>query len=109
MCSENTKEYMFRRWYIPERMMDGLIRYRDHGVPPGNFLTAIICNDFKEICGRADDENLRNLPAYAGYLYNEMPNGSHGSKAIMKAWIALKKQEQANLLQEAHGIVIAER
>ena len=66
--------------------MEGLERWRDHGIYPGNFLTAVLENDLIGSLGRADEENLANLPAYGAYLYNEMPIGSHGSKEIMRAW-----------------------
>lgn len=86
------KGYEFREYYIPVRMMPGLERYRDHGVLPGQFLTAILENDFMEAAGRADDENLSNLPAYAGYLYNKMPRGSWGNKEIVAAWAKAKRE-----------------
>lgn len=79
--------YTFRHWYIPARMEEPLRRYIDNGIKPGDFLTAVICNDFAEICRRADDENLNNLPAYAAYFYNEAPSLAHGSKERMNEWI----------------------
>ena len=66
--------------------MGGLERYRDQGILPGNFLQAILSNDLKMSCSHADDENLANLSAYVGYMYNEMPSGSHGSREIVDSW-----------------------
>lgn len=79
--------YQFRGFYIPERMMDGIARYIEHGIPPGDFLTAVVSNDLMEACGRADDENIANLPAYAAYFYNEAPSACHGSPEKVKDWI----------------------
>ena len=79
--------YSFRCWYIPERMMDGLERWRDYGISPGHFLTAILENNLMEALHCADDENLHNIPAYGAYLYNELPVGSHGSPEIVRAWM----------------------
>lgn len=79
--------YKFRKFYIPDRMMDGIIRYIDDRKPPGDFLTAVICNDLKEAVARADDENLKNLPAFTGYFYNEAPAACQGSKKKMQAWL----------------------
>ena len=79
--------YRFREFYIPARMMEGLKRYIENKVPPGDFLSAVICNDLKEAIGRADDENLRNLPAYVAYLYNEAPSSCWGSKKKMDKWL----------------------
>ena len=83
--------YEFRDWYIPERMMGGIRRYIDEQIPPGHFLTAVLCNDLKEACGRADDENMRNLPAYVAYLYNEVPANCWGSEDAVNKWLQAKK------------------
>lgn len=78
--------YKFREFYIPERMMEGIQRYINDGALPGSFLSAVISNDFREACCRADDENMRNLPAYAAYFHNEAPSECFGSKEKMYAW-----------------------
>jgi hypothetical protein len=80
--------YTFRDFYIPDRMMGGIQRWIDNRIPPGDFLTAVICNDLRKACGRADDENLRNLPAYVGYFYNEAPSTCWGSPEKFAAWAA---------------------
>lgn len=95
--------YRFREWYIPERMLEGLRRYIDHGVPTGDFLRLIISNDFVHAVGHADDENVRNLPAYAGYMYNEMPGGSYGSKERYNGWISQKRVEREASEREAQS------
>ena len=79
--------YRFRQYYISEHMLDGIKRYVEQRVPPGDFLTAVLCNDLREACGRADDGNLANLPAYVAYLYNEAPGACWGSKEKMLAWL----------------------
>lgn len=79
--------YQFRGMYVPDRMMDGIKRYIEQGIPPGDFLTAIICNDLREACGRADDENLVNIPAFVAYFYNEAPFPCWGSVERMDAWM----------------------
>jgi len=84
----------YGEFYIPDRMMGGIRRYVDHGIKPGSFLTAVICNDFVRACGTADDENLRNLPAYADYFYNEVPGNVWGSKEKMDAWVLKKEKER---------------
>ena len=73
---------------IPERMMGGIQRYIEQGIPPGSFLTAVICNDLKEAVGRADGENLRQLPAYVSYFYNDAPSACWGSPEKYEAWLA---------------------
>lgn len=79
--------YKFQKYYIPDRMMDGIERYIKYGVIPGDFLKAIICNDLKEAIGQADDENINNLPAYVGYFYNEAPADCWGNHKKMIVWV----------------------
>lgn len=74
-------------FYIPQRMMSGIKKYVEYGVKPGSFLSAIICNDLKTAVGKADGENIRNLPAYVAYFYNETPGECWGSRTAFKAWI----------------------
>lgn len=74
-------------FYIPERMMGGLRRYIERGVLPGDFLRAVLRNDLRAACERADDENLRNLPAYVSYLYNKAPSNCWGSPQKVSAWV----------------------
>ena len=62
-----TAPYQFREFTLRAEMVEALDRYVRHGVPVGDFLYAAICNDFMELCGRADDDNQRNLPALAAF------------------------------------------
>jgi len=79
--------YTFREWYVPDRMMEGIRRYIEQGIPPGDFLTAVIDNNLSEAMGRADDENLRNLPAILAYFYNEAPGSCWGSPEKRREWV----------------------
>ena len=72
---------------IPDYMREGLIAYRQQGVPPGGFLTKVLENDLVEAAGKADIRNMTNLPAYANFLYNCMPRAAWGSPDRVKAWI----------------------
>jgi hypothetical protein len=87
--------YRFRDFYIPERMLGGITRYIEDGIPPGDFLAAVICNDLAQAVSRADDENIANIPAYVGYFYNKAPSGCWGSYEKMGAWIKLKREAAA--------------
>jgi hypothetical protein len=78
--------YTFNEFEIPDDMMPLLLDYVQTGKDPGYFLTAVICNDLKGAVREADDENMRNLPAYVAYLYNEAPQACHGSKENMNRW-----------------------
>lgn len=78
--------YRIRGKYIPERMMGGIERYVEHGIIPGEFLQAIICNDLQEAFRRADDENFENIAAFVGYFYNKVPASAWGSYEEMTQW-----------------------
>ena len=79
--------YQFRDFFIPLRMMGAIERYVTKGIPPCDFLTAVICNDLAESVARADEENIANLPAYVAYFYNEVTGSCWGSRERMKAWV----------------------
>ena len=72
--------YEFQQFYIPKRMMGGIKRYIENHIEPGDFLMAVLTNDLTGAVGRADNENMANLPAYVSYLYNEAPSACWGSK-----------------------------
>jgi hypothetical protein len=83
---------------IPERMLGALQRYVDHGIKPGDFLTAVLSNDLREACGRADDENQRLIFEYVKFLHNHVPSGCWGSPENVRNWLKRgglnPKQEQ---------------
>jgi hypothetical protein len=79
---------------IPERMRGGIERYIEHGVPPGDFLQAVIKNDLRHACDRADDENRYLLWDYVLYFYNYAPSECWGSEEQYKAWLAAKRHER---------------
>jgi hypothetical protein len=99
MDDEYKPAYTFRDFYIPFYMKGAIDRYVRLGIPPGDFLTAVISNDLAEAVGRADDINLRNLPAYVAYFYNEVDGRAWGSREKMERWIA----ERATALSGQQG------
>ena len=88
--------YEFREFHIPDRMMNGITRYIEHGTKPGSFLEAIIINDLSSAVANADDENIGNIPAYVAYFYNHTPQGCWGSDAKMQNWMDKKWAESQN-------------
>ena len=88
-------DYHFRNWYIREDMYEAILRYEDHRIKPGDFLTAVICNDLCGAWGSADDENLANLPAFVAYFYNEAPSECWGSRERMLAWLRPADETEA--------------
>ena len=87
--------YQFRKWYIRDEMIEAIGRYVDHGIGPGDFLCAVICNNLREAIGCADDENLDNLPAFVAYFHNEVPGPCWGSTLKMTEWIRLHEENRS--------------
>ena len=75
---------------IPQHMRDGLIRYVVDHLQPGDFLSAVICNDLAGAVERADAENLPLLKTYVAWFYNVPPAICNGSHKAMTAWLAKK-------------------
>jgi hypothetical protein len=72
---------------IPSHMVERLRAYIELGHPMGDFLQAVISNDLREACSRADDTNCHILPAYIVYLFNEAPAPCWGSREKYEAWV----------------------
>jgi hypothetical protein len=89
--------YEFRGFRIPARMEEPLRLYILEGIPVGQFLTAVLCNNLREAIGHGDDENVANLPAFIGYLYNEAPATCWGSPEKHSAWIESHKNRTARV------------
>lgn len=69
------------------RMAGGLELYFMQGIEPGSFLTAVLENNLREACGRADDTNRHLLFEHVSWLYNEAPGMSLGSPEKVRRWI----------------------
>ncbi len=72
---------------IPDYMIGGLRRYIENGVEPGSFLSAVLCNDLRGACERADDTNRERLFQYIQFLYSYAPSACWGSPTRFEAWI----------------------
>jgi hypothetical protein len=72
---------------LPEYMRGGMQRYIQDGVAPGDFLQAVLKNDLMHAVGQADDANVKLLPLYVRWLYNEVPGAAWGSEENFKNWI----------------------
>lgn len=72
--------------YLPAHMHGAVKRYVMHGIPPGSFLTAVICNDLREAFARADDENAAAMQNWVRFFYNSTPSGCWGSPEAFADW-----------------------
>jgi len=82
---------------ISPDLIDSLRRYVENGIPTGGFLRAILANDLKEACARADSYNRHSLFYIVEYCCNEIPSNSWGSYEKVDCWI-----ENHEARREAH-------
>lgn len=80
---------LLRDEYYPMRedLYGALERYLNNGIMPGSFLTAVLENNLVEAFGRADYENSANLKNIVGYIYNNLPANSWGSKDKIQEYL----------------------
>jgi hypothetical protein len=76
---------------IPCYMHEGIILYIENHIPPGDFLSAILCNDLYEACGRADDTNCHLLYEYVSWFYGNVSDNCWGSPERYNQWIKKEK------------------
>lgn len=72
---------------LPAHMQEGARRYIEEGVQPGDFLMAVLENNFTQAATRADWINNRAAPDWAWWLL-DLPRQCWGSPEIVAAWIA---------------------
>jgi len=78
---------------VPPHMRAAMYRYIEYGLMPGDFLRAVLRNDFVHAFMYADEVNQQNITAYFGFLYWDAPPGCWGSLDKMRHWC--EEQERA--------------
>jgi hypothetical protein len=73
--------------HVPEGLREGLLRYLVDRIPTGHFLLAILANDLRAACERADMENRYRLFDIVYFLYNYAPSGAWGSHENVREWL----------------------
>ena len=72
---------------IKESIIRGIRRYADEHCPTGGFLRAVLSNDLRESCFRADDNNVVDLVEIVKYCHWEIPSNCWGSPEKVEAWL----------------------
>lgn len=86
---------------IPQRTIDTIDNYVLHGLEPGGFVTAVLCNDLAGAVGTADRENLAALPDIVKYVYNECPSDCWGNQNKVNAYFKKIRNKQSNSQPDA--------
>lgn len=71
---------------IPESTIETLTAWIESARPVGHFCGAVISNDLREACARADLRNRAALYEIVAWLYNHAPIGSWGYADALKEW-----------------------
>jgi hypothetical protein len=77
---------------IPPLTVEMLNRWVSYGIPPGHFLTAVLCNDLRTAVMRADDANARALPDIVKWIFNHAPEACWGSPQAVNRWRFSKRR-----------------
>jgi hypothetical protein len=73
---------------LPFSLRDGMRLYIEGHVETGGFLHAVLSNDLRRACERADAENQRALFSIVCWIYNEAPSTCWGSPEKVAAWLS---------------------
>lgn len=87
-CSLRTVTDICLKYFIPTTMAGGIYNYFSNRIPAGDFLMAVLRNDLKEACARADEQNKHILWNYVNLFYNEAPSFNWGHEGKVKDWLA---------------------
>lgn len=77
-----------------------LLRYGREHRPTGDFLRAVLENNFMEAVGRADEDNRRDLYEIAEFVYNNIPSICHGSPERVSQWLKEEETSQCSLNEQ---------
>lgn len=72
---------------VPDTLWDGLLSYILDHRPTGSFLEAVINNDLRDACARADQVNRYHLWNIVDFLYNYAPTGCWGHDHATTQWL----------------------
>jgi hypothetical protein len=75
-----------------EAMLNGIVTYYKTGNVYGDFLTALLTNNFVEAVTRADAHNSEFIHEWALWLYNSVPMDSWGSEEIVEDYTGLDSE-----------------
>ena len=80
-----SSEMKFHHLPVPY-LQRGIERWVHLGIPPGDFLKAVICNDLRMAVMYADDTNRECLVGTTLWFYNNVPSLSWGNLKNAIAW-----------------------
>ena len=88
---------------LPNHMVLGVKGYIEDGTPPGDFLTAVICNDLTEAFARADETNIARMFDIVSFFYSEAPLACWKTKEKMDFWIKAHREAKERQGKQKRG------
>ena len=82
---------------VPDHLHDGLMNYLRYGIPPGSCLQAILSNDLKEACFKADPVTEGAFRHIVLFLASHAPWDSWGSEDAYTAWVTTGSELRASI------------
>lgn len=83
---------------IPLSTLESIQRYVEDGIPPGDFLYAVLTNNLREAFGRADEDNLAAMGDIVAFCWCKIPSQCWGSPEKVSAWMKQKAKEEPPLV-----------
>jgi hypothetical protein len=80
--------WRLRESHVPAHLHEGLLEYFTARRPTGGFLQAVLENDLRQACVRADDVNRVALATIVLFLHSYCPAPAWGSPAAVAAWLS---------------------
>ncbi|GIW60573.1 MAG: hypothetical protein KatS3mg087_1639 [Patescibacteria group bacterium] len=81
---------------LPKNLQDSLRLYLEKGIPPGDFLRAVLENDLINTVRFADRINRDKIYYLVRFIRFYVPVACWGSKENVQEWIELHKQYKEN-------------
>ena len=82
-------------------MVESIARYVEKGLPPGDFIMAMLRNKFRETFVRADHMNIEMMPAWGWFMTWVLPTGIMDNDGkIPDNWTDEHKTYIANRIRE---------
>ena len=78
---------MHQQYTLNEYLEPALDNYLIHGIQPGSFMTAVLCNDLHGAINRADSGNLINFALVCNEIIHRCPPDAFGSEQHVRDWI----------------------
>lgn len=76
----------------PADMVKSISLYIDKGIPPGDFIMAVLRNNLCEAFARADEINQVMLGHIVAWLYTNAPSNCWGNPEKVEAWLGYKRE-----------------